>query len=84
VPLGGKLEPREGVDRYSVRVDPAHVAEGDLGAAPLEQPTDALAEPGEIVLGDWPADGEGERLPHFGAHPKIDRPTGRNSSRPDR
>ena len=64
VPPGGELEPREGIDRHCVGADAADVAEGDVGAARLQQRADTLTEPGQIGARDGAADREGDRLRH--------------------
>ena len=56
-----ELEPRERVDGHSVRLYAADVAQGDVGAAALEERADALAQAGEVAARDRPADGEGDR-----------------------
>ena len=49
VTAGGELEPRERVDGHRVRLDAAHVAERDVGAARREERADAVAEAGEVA-----------------------------------
>ena len=46
VPAGGKLKPREGIDRDRIGLDTAHVAEGDGGTALVQQRADTDTEPG--------------------------------------
>ena len=67
-PLRGELEPREGVDGDRVGVDPAHVAEGDGGAASLQQRADARAEPGQVGASDRAGDREDDRFGRRGSH----------------
>ena len=59
--LRGELEPRESVDRHRIRLDAAHVADGDTGPVSLQQRADALAEPGQVGAGDRAGDGKDDR-----------------------
>jgi hypothetical protein len=56
---GSELKARERVDRFGVWLDSAHVAQGDLGAALLEQCTDTLAEASQV--GTFGRAGRGHR-----------------------
>ena len=79
-PPGRELEPGEGVDRHRVGIDPAHVAEGDLCAAPPEQPANAVAEPGQVGAGDRTVYGKGDRPRRKRGHRDVDRRPCDNSS----
>jgi hypothetical protein len=80
VPLGRKLKPGKGVDRYRVGLDPAHFAVHHCAAAASEQRADALAQPRQIVACDRPTDREGDPWRRRGGHRKKDRSNGENSS----
>ena len=69
VAAGGELQAGEGVDGHRVGGDAGHVAQRGVGAAALEQRTDARAQPGQVGAGDRPGDREGERLRPKGGHP---------------
>ena len=55
-------------------VDAAHVAEGDVGAARLQQRADAVAEPGQVGAGDRTR--RSRRRSCVGAEAAIDEQTG--------
>ena len=73
-PARGELEARERVHRDRVRRDAAHVADGDAGAAPLDEVAHPLAEPWEVGSRDGAAKGEPNRVLHRRGHRKKDRP----------
>ena len=53
-----ELEAREGVDRDGVRVDPVDVAAEVAAAALRQERADAVAQPGQVLPGDWAPDRE--------------------------
>ena len=53
-----ELEPREGVDRDGVRVDPVDVAAEVAAAALRQERADAVAQPGQVLPGDRAPDRE--------------------------
>src|SRR5829696_3459636 len=77
---GGELKSRECIDRHRVGLDSRYVAESDVGAAPVQQPADSLAKPGQVGGGDGASDGESDRLRRRGGHLETDRREGENSS----
>jgi len=48
-----QLEPREGVDRDRVRVDAGNVAADVAASVRAQERADTVAQPGQIVPGDW-------------------------------
>ena len=49
----GELEPRQGVDRDGVGVDAVDIAADFPNAALGQERADAVAQPGQVLPGDW-------------------------------
>jgi hypothetical protein len=71
VPPGGELKARESLDRRTIGLDSAYVAQGDAGPASLEQRADTPTEPREVCAADGATDCKGDRLRRGRGHAEI-------------